>query len=100
MPSSNESEFRIKRDAYETLRDLGGMGGSADDLMPTVVQRRLWNTSWALTIPLFSFKLPHFPDGGFIANQAIYGLFAFIINIIPFVRFHGTIYEYIYGFKK
>jgi len=56
-------------DGYESLRQISG---STDN---TFIQRRLFNTSVALTIPLFSFTLPQRATSGSsvdLANQVSY----------------------------
>ncbi|CAL8091138.1 unnamed protein product [Orchesella dallaii] len=68
-------------DAYDTLRQL-----STAATQP-FIRRRLFNTSVALTVPLFSFTLPQRAAEGStvdLANQAIFGLFALLVVMLVF----------------
>lgn len=68
-------------DAYETLRQM-----SLASTQP-FIKRRLFNTSVALTVPMFSFTLPQRAAEGStvdLANQAIFGLFALLTTMLVF----------------
>lgn len=61
-----------KRNIFETFRDFtSGSSDSSSDPSKLLVNRRIYNSSIALTIPFFSFKVPNLPDAGFIAKQVI-----------------------------
>ncbi|OXA58081.1 uncharacterized protein LOC110846531 [Folsomia candida] len=53
---------------------------------PPLIQRRLFNTSYATTISLFSFSLPrkstHTETDLDLANQAIFGIFAIVVATV------------------
>ncbi|OXA60981.1 uncharacterized protein LOC110844754 isoform X1 [Folsomia candida] len=74
-----------KRNIFETFRDFtSGSSDSSSDPSKLLVNRRIYNSSIALTIPFFSFKVPNLPDAGFIAKQSIFGAFAWGIVALPF----------------
>ncbi|CAG7822156.1 unnamed protein product, partial [Allacma fusca] len=86
-----EDESRsLGGNAYESLRDFSTSQNEA------FIRRRLFNTSVALTVPLFSFTLPNRGSEGStvdLANQAIFGLFSLLVVVMVFtvpILFTGT----------
>lgn len=88
---------RLKSDAEESRKSSltkdedGENFGSFRQLSlastQSFIQRRLFNTSVALTVPLFSFTLPQRASQGStvdLANQAIFGLFALLVTMLVF----------------
>lgn len=81
IEGNGESGRSAGGDAYETLRQM-----SLASTQP-FIKRRLFNTSVALTVPLFSFTLPQRAAEGStvdLANQAIFGLFALLTTMMVF----------------